>query len=238
MSGRAGEAEPRRRGGAPVDCFGLELRLAGHIAEGGDVLDWTGAAAPAGYDCVVRRFFLRPASEPIIWSWWDNLDRRKRGLADVTGICDCLLGAPARQRDYVRSGRGGYAPLVTIEARLQALSALEIADFADPVDWAAARFVAFVQAHPFADGNGRTGRALIQLDLRAAGLLSAPVLPLGPVMYAHAPAIAAALARGDQLAARAAVRTVMEAAWRAGLRLQPALAADARSRPVASAIGA
>lgn len=230
--------EGRRDDFCPVDSFGLELRLAGRIAEGGDIAAWTGAPAPAGYHAVIRRFFLRPASEPIIWSWWRTLDRGLRRVEDLFSLCDCLLGAPARLRDYVRSGPGGYAPLTEIDARLAALGAMDIAEFAEPVDWAAARFVSFVQAHPFADGNGRTGRALIQLDLGAAGLIRAPVLPLGPVMYAHAPTIAAALNRADQAAACAAVRNVIEATWRASVRLRAAQAYDARSAPVASAKGA
>ena len=119
----------------------------------------------------------------------------------------------------MRTGEGAYAPLDQVDRRLERLGSLDLQQFKDAKDWAAARFVAFVQAHPFADGNGRTGRALIQLDLGAAALIDAPVLPLGPVMYAHAPTIWAALMRGDGEQAQSAVRAVIDAAWRAAQTL-------------------
>ncbi|MDO4899670.1 Fic family protein [Actinomyces sp.] len=40
----------------------------------------------------------------------------------------------------------------------------------------------FETIHPFADGNGRTGRALIHLLLRRSGLVSQAVLPLSAVL--------------------------------------------------------
>ncbi|WP_257210811.1 Fic family protein [Actinomyces ruminis] len=40
----------------------------------------------------------------------------------------------------------------------------------------------FETIHPFADGNGRTGRALIHLLLRRSGLVSRAVLPLSAVL--------------------------------------------------------
>ena len=64
------------------------------------------------------------------------------------------------------SGPGikGNAPLIVANAKLMAAAAIAHAQF-DAI-------------HPFADGNGRTGRALVHVVLADAGLCSHAVLPL------------------------------------------------------------
>jgi hypothetical protein len=42
-----------------------------------------------------------------------------------------------------------------------------------------------VLVHPYQDGNGRLARALFQVSLARSGLISTPVLPLGPLVYAN-----------------------------------------------------
>ena len=54
-----------------------------------------------------------------------------------------------------------------------------------PVVQAAIAHAQFETIHPFADGNGRTGRALVQIVLRRRGLAPAFVPPISVVLAAH-----------------------------------------------------
>jgi Fic family protein len=54
-----------------------------------------------------------------------------------------------------------------------------------PIVQAAVAHAQFETIHPFADGNGRTGRALVQVILRRRGLASAYVPPISVVLAAE-----------------------------------------------------
>lgn len=45
-------------------------------------------------------------------------------------------------------------------------------------------FLNFLIGHPFTDGNGRTARLLFQLYLHKSEIINAPIIPLGPYIFA------------------------------------------------------
>jgi len=92
----------------------------------------------------------------------------------------------------------------------------------DPIAQAAIAHAQFETIHPFADGNGRTGRALVHVVLRRRGLVTRSVVPVSTVLLADVDAYFAGLAdyragRLDVWLARFAAATAHAAS--AGLRL-------------------
>ena len=92
----------------------------------------------------------------------------------------------------------------------------------DPIAQAAVAHAQFETVHPFADGNGRTGRALVHVVLRRRGLATRAVVPVSTVLLADVDAYFAGLAdyragRLDVWLARFAAATSHAAS--AGLRL-------------------
>jgi Fic family protein len=92
----------------------------------------------------------------------------------------------------------------------------------DPIAQAAIAHAQFETIHPFADGNGRTGRALVHVVLRRRGLARSTVVPVSTVLLADVDAYFAGLAdyragRLDVWLARFAAATSHAAS--AGLRL-------------------
>jgi Fic family protein len=119
-------------------------------------------------------------------------------------------------------------------------------DDVDPVAQAAVAHAQFETIHPFTDGNGRTGRALVHVLLRRRGLARTTVVPVSTVLLADVDAYFAGLAdyragRLDVWLARFAAAASHAAS--AGLRLALDLA-DVRSawcdaaRPRRGSVGA
>lgn len=54
-------------------------------------------------------------------------------------------------------------------------------------------YVEFMVIHPLLDGNGRVGRVIFQHSLLRAGVMSAPICPIGALLVHHRPYIYSAL---------------------------------------------
>jgi Fic family protein len=107
-------------------------------------------------------------------------------------ICSTLLGVEQEFRSTpgtrVGAGRGGqivYTPPVgatLIEGLLDNWASFVNESKLDPLIKMALSHYQFEAIHPFRDGNGRTGRIINLLQLKADGLLTKPVLHLSRVI--------------------------------------------------------
>lgn len=164
--------------------FGLELRVAYHYEH---VAPPPAQRRPSS----LRKFFLRPAVEPILYSYRDDLDPEIAEHALVNRFASSLTGAFSGVRvQDARSGKdeaGNFASFpecdyagLYLERIAAALPAI-----ADPVAKAAFVLGETILSHPYPDGNARLARCLALLTLaRHLGHDSLP-LPLGPVLMAH-----------------------------------------------------
>lgn len=113
-------------------------------------------------------------------------------------------------------------PPDTVPGYMEDLVAFANRDDLDPVAQAAIAHAQFESIHPFTDGNGRIGRALINAILRRRGLTRRTVVPIASAMLAErdryfalvngyrdgaADAFVADLARGTRIAAAEARRS-------------------------------
>ncbi len=120
----------------------------------------------------------------------DHLRALHRRLLD--GTRDARLGGVVRtEQNWV----GGTTPLDAefvpppaeeVPALLEDLCAYASGDEHPPLVQAAVAHAQFETLHPFADGNGRTGRALLQLVLRRRGLCRRVVPPISLVLATEA----------------------------------------------------
>ena len=174
----------------PASTFGLELKLA-----------YAMEACGLGGDEETRRRrpFFRLAQEPIIWSWWDALQRVPLDRAEMLACASMLNGQPVayREREMFAHGGGVEPPLYyeTPDAARSWIGDIAAVDGAegDPVKKALYRFVRTVIAHPFTDANGRFARAALQAGLARAGVIASPCLALAPLFYLRAVDVRAAL---------------------------------------------
>lgn len=153
---------------------------------------------PAGNTTPLERFLARPAAETILARFWPEmtgkLDRR---LAER--IVGALVGAPVLPRDEIArsvqnlSGRRTvYAPRGHANAWIDRINAAE-SDGWSPFTLACHAYAETALSHPFADGNGRLARALFHRALARRGVVRAPLLPMGPLIYRHHRVVIAAL---------------------------------------------
>ena len=123
----------------------------------------------------------------------------KPGPVTVDQLCAIHTRLLAQTRDASLGGLvrteqnwiGGYTPLDAdyvppppsqVPPLLEDLCAFLSSDEVSPLMHAAIAHAQFETIHPFADGNGRTGRALLQLVLRRRGLCRQFVPPLSLVL--------------------------------------------------------
>lgn len=179
----------------PSSCFGLELKIAYLIESLG-----LGSTEQDR----LRRPFFRLAQEPIIWSWWDALQRVPLDPAGMLALASMLNGKPVayRRREMFSHG-GGVGPHLHYETPGQARSWIDDIAAADrtegdPVRKALYRFARTVFAHPFTDANGRFARAALQAGMAREGVIATPCLALAPVFHVHPTAMRAATARLSQ----------------------------------------
>jgi hypothetical protein len=145
---------------------------------------------PAGNATPFERFLTRPAVEPVLTRRWADLV----GPLDLhlaSEIVGDLTGAPARPRGRFaasapdRNGvRTVYAGLAHAEGWIDRIAAAEGVTH-DPFARACHAYAEVALSHPFADGNGRLARVLLQRSLARSGMLGGPLLPLGPLIYRH-----------------------------------------------------
>ena len=121
----------------------------------------------------------------------------------LTGTADERFGGEVRTTQNWIGGTGftpcsaDYVPppAEAVPALLADLCRYITGDEHPALVQAALAHVQFETIHPFADGNGRTGRALIHLILRRRGLAPWFVPPISLILAAHADAYVAALTR-------------------------------------------
>ncbi|MEJ2577795.1 MAG: Fic family protein [Kineosporiaceae bacterium] len=153
------------------------------------------------------------SDDPLTGDWAGHL----RGVQNWIG------GSDHSPRDalFIPPPPGLVAPLV--EDLLRFCNRTDL----DPLAQAALAHAQFETIHPFADGNGRTGRALVHVLLRRRGLARSTVVPVSTVLLANIDGYFAGLAdyqtgRLDPWLARFAAATSLAAS--AGQRLAAELA--------------
>lgn len=112
-----------------------------------------------------------------------------------------LTGEPVRYRfGHISSAadlhgrRTIYAPPDIAAGWIDRVNAAE-AQGADPFILACHAYAEVALSHPYVDGNGRLARAMFQRAFARAGLLDAPLIPLGPLIYLNHKVVIAALVR-------------------------------------------
>lgn len=196
----------------PTRCFGLEARVAHFLTE----------SEPAVRGANPRKILIRPAFEPVAFSYWDRFINWSLDDDAIAAMAGCLCG---REVDY-RTSTGASLPNDLGESALY--PAPEIArswresmpmpvkgmSLLDSLSVALHALAAFVCLHPLSDGNGRVGRALFQGALARSLGLSCPMLALTPHTSLHSRAIARGLRRlgadGDWSDVVAAYHKVLE----------------------------
>lgn len=146
------------------------------------------AADPATKEALRYRTALREG--------FDSLARRPLSTNTAVDVCRRIKGAaidvrrtPGTQLVNEATGKAIYTP-PDGERRLRDLLAnweryLHDASDVDPLVRMAVMHYQFEAIHPFADGNGRTGRVLNLLYLVETGLLEIPVLYLSRAIIAR-----------------------------------------------------
>lgn len=136
------------------------------------------------------RFDDRPATEPALRPLWPKLMGHTR-IADIDNLLNALLGETSVHRQhrsttrYAHDGtRSVFPPVHEARGWLGRIDASEGSE-TDPLAQACFAYAQTVLSHPYQDGNGRLARAMYQRSLGRSGLLSGPLLPLGPLVYAN-----------------------------------------------------
>jgi Fic family protein len=121
----------------------------------------------------------------------DHLLDTHRVLLAATANADRVAGVVRDKQNWI--GGNDYNPCdadfvppppVALDGLLVDLCALANTEHLPPVIQAAVAHAQFETIHPFDDGNGRTGRALIHVILRRRGLAPAYVPPISVVLAA------------------------------------------------------
>jgi hypothetical protein len=150
-----------------------------------------------------ERFSSRPVSEVVLMDVWPLLRQDILTEAVASRIAVNLTGGPVRYRTAQISSapdrlgrRTIYAPPHIAAGWIDRINAAEAANVnAGHFILACHAYAEVALSHPFADGNGRVARAMFQRAFARAGLLDAPLIPLGPLIYLNHKVVIAALVR-------------------------------------------
>jgi hypothetical protein len=155
---------------------------------------WTGTVP-------FNRFLVRPGSEAILSELWSTMAGGPTTDTLVEHLIAGLTGAPPDIRSGQitsapdRSGRRTvYAPPDIAGGWIKRVNAAEMT-VGDPYILACHAYAEVALSHPYADGNGRLARAMFQRAFARAGLLEAPLIPLGPLIYLNHKVVIQALVR-------------------------------------------
>lgn len=183
-------ATDERHAHAPHRLYGLSLRVCGAVLNGAIPEDDLVAHGHHSAGTGPRPLLLRPAPEPIVHSYWGTLTRPQQSTADICQLASCLYTTGRELRKSPASSTGipdepitQFADADSIERLLQQRRERRRAAGVSTLQWAFLRFLDFNSIHPFSDGNGRTARALLMLDIGGGLGLCAPCLPFDPVVY-------------------------------------------------------
>lgn len=157
--------------------------------------------SPSTVSAPFHRFLERPASEVVLSGFWEVLGHQglTDGLADsiVTGLtgvpCERRRGVMASRRDR-RGRRTVYAPEDVATGWANRVREVDAAN-SNCFVGACYAYANVALSHPYTDGNGRLARAMYQRAFARAGLLDAPLIPLGPLIYLNHKIVIAALVR-------------------------------------------
>lgn len=183
----------------PHRSYGLEIRLAGAILHGSiprEQLVLDGHPRAGTGPRPLRRLLLRPSPEPIVHSYWESLGGSRQPIERISRLASCLYSDERRLRTTSATTartpadplRFRYPEAQAVVGALERRAERERGEGVSALQWAFCRFVDFNVAHPFTDGNGRTARALLVLDLAGSLGLRTPCLPLAPIAYLSSPA--------------------------------------------------
>ena len=119
----------------------------------------------------------------------------ERSALSVDALCqaNALLGGPGSLRShehrssrYPSGQRSVYTPAAKVREQTEYLVAqINDAPHLDPFAFAATAMLHCLVVHPFSDANGRLSFVLFQYCLFRKGLLTVPLVPLGPFLEKH-----------------------------------------------------
>jgi len=178
------------------ETYGLELRLSGAILTGAaSAKQFTASDLPKVpmSNPPLPLLLFRPAFEPVVHAFWSPLSTPVQPTPLVADLASGLCGQATLVRSsFLCSETAADGSAISYARPERILDLLDRRNSRQPeqsggaLAWAFARFLDFSSIQPFPEGNGRTARALLVLDLASQLGISAPCLPLGPVFLLNA----------------------------------------------------
>lgn len=162
--------------------FGIELAHAHYLIEETDLEQRE----------LVRRYFLRPASEPIIFSYFDIIKKNKFTEADYLRLAEILTlnkittrksdtACIALESSDILDIRTAFTPKTAIKRLISAFQPNSTIDFKSYVQYLGSTIV----YQPLSNSNSRTVCAFLNLAVMKRFGLQGPFASLGPAFVAR-----------------------------------------------------